>query len=162
MKYEVFLPITPPTATAQHKGERIVRNKFYGKMMVMHYMKRPQRIVHDSYIKLLKDDINTRADGIGSLKLFTSACIVNIDFFFPHPTSTKKSDQKKVFPRIARPDVDNMAKGLLDCLTEVGLLQDDCHIFDLRLRKFNVPATKQGISITISDDLEEYIDGAKE
>ena len=49
-----------------------------------------------------------------------------------------------------------MAKGLLDCLMSVGLIQDDASIFDLQLRKFNVPTNKRGVRITITNELSEH------
>lgn len=161
MRFETKMHINPPTATAQHKGERVV---FKGKKpMVMHYMKKPQRIVHDNYIRLLKEEINNRTDGLGVYKMFTTPIIVEIDFMFAHTSNTAKRDQNKWFARSARPDLDNMAKGLLDCLTEVELIQDDGLIFDLRLRKFNVPLSKRGIRISITDELDTYTtDGEKE
>lgn len=154
MKYEVFMPITPPTATAQHKGERVVYDKRTNRPMVMHYMKYPQRKAHDLYVKSLRADIATRKDLIGSVHLFHQPVIVEIDFMFPHGANTAKRDKNKVFPRAVRPDVDNMAKGLLDCLTEVGIIQDDALVFDLRLRKFNVNSKHQGVRVSITDDIQ--------
>lgn len=154
MRYETTLSLTPPTATAQHKGERIV--KVGNKCFIKHYMKPAQAKVRDNYIRLLKQDIRTREDGVGLVSTFTTAVIVEIDFFFPHPSCTRKKDKGKTFPKVTRPDVDNMAKGLLDCLTTVGIIQDDGLIFDLRLRKFNVPHGKQGVRILVTDELHTY------
>lgn len=162
MKYELFIPVTPPTATVQHKGERIVYDKKTRRPMVMHYMKGPQRKAHDLYVKALKHDFETREDGIGTIKMFTGALIVSIEFLFPHCVNTAKRDRGSTFARTVRPDLDNMAKGLLDCLTEVGLIQDDAQIFDLHLTKFNVPADKQGIRITVTDDVATWYDGDRQ
>lgn len=152
MKYELFMHITPPTATVQHKGERVIFDKKTKRPMIMHYMKTPQRKAHDTYCTLLTHDFVTRKDGIGTEFMFTKPLVVEIDFVFPHGTNIAKRDRDKTFARITRPDLDNMAKGLLDCLMEVGLIQDDAQIFDLRLRKFNSNSKHQGVRISISDE----------
>ena len=158
MRYEAFLSMLPPTATAQHKGSRIVYVN--GKPTIMHYTKIPQRKAHDEYVKHLIADINRRGDGIGREFMFTTAIVVEIYFYFPNPVNTPKKNRNKTFAKVTRPDVDNMAKGLLDCLTEVGLIQDDGLIFDLRLRKFTTGQHHVGIGITITDELDDYtIDG---
>lgn len=155
MTYEVFLPIDPPTATDQHVGHRIVRVN--GKQIILSYRKKPQKRAHELYEYELKRDIRQRKDGIGTLYIFAGEpIIVKIDFMFPHPACTAKRDRNKTFARTVRPDVDNMAKGLLDCLMSVGLIQDDASIFDLQLRKFNVPINKRGVRITITNELSEH------
>ena len=154
MRYEAFLKMTPPTATAQHKGSRVVFVN--GRATIMHYTKLPQKKAHDLYVKLLTADILYRKDGIGTTCMFTTPVVVSIDFLFPNPSNTAKKNKDKTFAKATRPDVDNMAKGLLDCLTEVGLLQDDALVFDLRLRKFTVAERRQGVRISITDELDEY------
>lgn len=158
MRYKAFLSMVPPTATAQHKGSRIIY--VGGRPTVMHYTKLPQRKVHDAYVRHLSADIARRTDGIGRETMFTTAIAVEIDFYFPNPVNTPKRDKDKTFAKTTRPDVDNMAKGLLDCLTEVGLIQDDALIFHLRLRKFTTGQHHVGIDITITDELDGYtVDG---
>jgi Holliday junction resolvase RusA-like endonuclease len=158
VKYNAFLSMPPPTATAQHKGSRIVY--IDGRPTIMHYTKLPQRKVHDAYVRLLTADILRREDGIGREFTFTTAIAVEIDFFFQNPSNTPKRDKDKTFAKVTRPDVDNMAKGLLDCLTEVGLIQDDGLIFHLRVRKFTTGQKHVGIGITITDELDNYtLDG---
>lgn len=152
MRYEAFLSMVPPTATAQHKGSRIVYVN--GKPTIMHYTKAPQRKAHDEYVKHLTADINRRGDGIGMEFMFTTAIAVQVDFFFPNPVNTPKHSRNKTFAKITRPDVDNMAKMLLDCLTEVGLIQDDGLIFDLHIRKFTTGQHHVGIGITITDEID--------
>ena len=155
MTYETFLPIDPPTATDQHVGHRIARVN--GKQIILSYRKKPQKRAHELYEYELKRDIRQRKDGIGTLYIFAGEpIIVKIDFMFPHPACTAKRDRNKTFARTVRPDVDNMAKGLLDCLMSVGLIQDDASIFDLQLRKFNVPSNKRGVRITNTNELSEH------
>lgn len=155
MTYEIFMPIDPPTATDQHVGHRI--GYVNGKQVILSYRKKPQKQAHLLYETELKRDIRHRKDGIGTIKMFAgSPLIVKIDFCFAHPANTAKRDKNKTFARTVRPDVDNMAKGLLDCLMAVGLIQDDATIFDLQLRKFNVPQNKRGVRVTITDEFPEW------
>ena len=155
MTYTAFLNITPPTATDQHVGHRI--GFVSGKQVILSYRKKPQKMAHATYEAELNRDIKYRKDLIGTVKMFTLPVVVEIDFLFPHQANTAKRDRNKTFARSVRPDVDNMAKGLLDCLMSVGILQDDSLIFDLRLRKFNVPQSKRGVRISITDDPTNYV-----
>lgn len=155
MIYDVTLPMNPPVCTVQHKGERVVYGKG-GRAFVHHFVKKRQKAALDEYVKHLRNDIKVRRDrdGIGTYSMFTTGIRVKIDFMFPHPTYVAKRDRSKQLAKVTRPDVDNMAKGLLDCLTYVGLIQDDGLIYDLRLRKFTVEESKRGVHITISDEEE--------
>jgi len=153
MTYETFLSITPPTATDQHVGHRIAHVN--GRQLILSYRKKPQKKAHELYEHYLRNDIKHRTDGIGTFKMFTGAIKVEIEFRFPHGTNVAKRDKGKTFARTVRPDVDNMAKGLIDCLMSVGLIQDDATIFDLHLFKFNVPENKRGVRITITDEFQE-------
>ena len=155
MKYEVTLPMSPPVCTVQHKGERVIYNN-KGRPFVHHFIKKRQKAALDEYVKHLRQDIADRrdGDGIGTYSMFTTGIRVKIDFMFPHPSNTAKKNRSKRLAKITRPDVDNMAKGLLDCLTYVGLIQDDGLIYDLHLRKFTVEEGKRGVRIEISDEEE--------
>jgi len=155
MKYEVTLPMSPPVCTVQHKGERVIYNN-KGRPFVHHFIKKRQKAALDEYVKHLRQDIADRRDrdGIGTYSMFTTGIRVKIDFMFPHPSNTAKKNRSKRLAKITRPDVDNMAKGLLDCLTYVGLIQDDGLIYDLHLRKFTVEDGKRGVRIEISDEEE--------
>lgn len=157
MKYETILDMTPPISTVQHKGERVVRNRKSGRFFIHHFTKKKQQSALDEYVRRLNLDIQRRAnlDGIGTFYMFTTAIKVEIDFLFPHPSYIKKRYMEFCLPKVTRPDVDNMAKGLLDCITRVGLIQDDGLIYDLRLRKLTVPRKFRGVRIYISDEDEE-------
>lgn len=149
MEYEIFMDITPPTATDQHKGYRIA--SVNGRQVVMTYRKKPQQEAHQRYLSLLKADAARRRDGIGSWRMFTRAISVRVMFLFPHPSNVAKRDRDKAFVKTTRPDLDNMAKGLIDCLSEAGVIQDDSLIWRLELSKYSVPADKRGVKITITD-----------
>lgn len=151
MDYFIFMSIVPPTATDQHKGYRVAQVN--GRQVVMTYRKKPQQLAHERYLKLLKADAATRRDGIGSWRMFTKPIAVTVSFLFPHPSNVAKRDRNKAFVKTTRPDLDNMAKGLIDCLSEAGIIQDDSLIWRLELTKYSVPADKCGVRIDITDRL---------
>lgn len=64
---------------------------------------------------------------------------VTIHFAFPYPASTPKS--RSAFPswRVERPDLDNLAKSVVDSLTRAGVFDDDSCVAELTLRKLNSP-----------------------
>ncbi len=57
----------------------------------------------------------------------------HVTFFLPMPKSwsKKKKDRHYLKPHQKRPDVDNLAKGLLD-----ALYSEDAHIYDIRVSKY--------------------------
>lgn len=73
---------------------------------------------------------------------------VRMDFCFPWPSNTKKSLIDKRLPRIKRPDLDNLAKALLDGMDSLWL--DDAQVSSLVVRKLNVPRGDEGVQIDVS------------
>ena len=74
--------------------------------------------------------------------------IVEMDFCFPWPSNTKKALIEKRLPRIKRPDLDNLAKAILDGMD--ALWVDDAQVAKLVVRKLNVPRGEEGVSIDVS------------
>jgi len=65
-------------------------------------------------------------------------CQVGIVFIYPHTKESKKIADKTgvdVVSKSTRPDLDNLAKSVLDCLVDSGWLKDDGLIVELILRK---------------------------
>jgi len=63
---------------------------------------------------------------------------VGIVFVYPHTKESKKTADKTgadVVAKSTRPDLDNLAKSVLDCLVDSGWLKDDGLIVELILRK---------------------------
>ena len=60
-------------------------------------------------------------------------CGAHVTFFLPMPKSWSNTKKQRHYlkPHQSRPDVDNLAKGLLDALYE-----EDAHIYDLRVSKY--------------------------
>ena len=59
-----------------------------------------------------------------------------ISFFFARPKrlETKKSAEGNI-PHTAKPDADNAAKAVMDCLTEIGMWKDDALVMSLYAEK---------------------------
>jgi Holliday junction resolvase RusA-like endonuclease len=54
-------------------------------------------------------------------------------------------------PHTSPPDLDNLAKGTLDALTEAGVLGDDAYVHDLRVRKVGAKPGNEGARIVMDD-----------
>lgn len=68
----------------------------------------------------------------------TSAISLNIIFSMPIPNKCSNLKKYKMIAgdmnHIKKPDIDNLAKFILDCLTDI-VIKDDCQIVDLTLKK---------------------------
>ena len=109
---------TPDTTTAQQKGVRVIGRR------VMFY-KKPEVVQAERWLW-------------GSLLCFSptepyeGALYVRIMWLFDKKSLTKKED--RTF-RIARPDLDNMFKGLADVMSDMGFWKDDSQIVKMDLTK---------------------------
>jgi Holliday junction resolvase RusA-like endonuclease len=61
---------------------------------------------------------------------------VDVEFRFRRPQRLqKKSSPEGFIPHTARPDRDNLDKAILDCLTQIGFLQDDALVVEGTIKK---------------------------
>lgn len=117
MEIKFFAAIdTIPKATAQQKGVRIVHGRpmFYTKKTVQDQM--------NFYGAILK--MHRPAQPI------EGAVRVEIGFYYP---ARRKKDIGA--PKVTRPDLDNMAKSIIDAAMAVGYFKDDSQICELHLSK---------------------------
>jgi Holliday junction resolvase RusA-like endonuclease len=62
---------------------------------------------------------------------------IAIAFRFPRPARLlRKKDPDGLIPHTAKPDSDNAAKAVLDCLTTCGIWRDDALVCSLTIEKF--------------------------
>lgn len=62
---------------------------------------------------------------------------VAVSFYFPRPARLlRKKDPDGLIPHTAKPDSDNAAKAVLDCLTSVGMWRDDALVCSLVAEKY--------------------------
>jgi len=85
--------------------------------------------------------------------------MVALRFYMPRPKSHfGKKGLKESAPQIFvhKPDCDNLAKAVLDALTQLGFWKDDCQITTLNIKKRYATyyAGTTGVSIEIKEDSE--------
>lgn len=130
MNMKFFLPMVPPTITAQeHKVSiRNGRPVFYD----------PPELVQ-AKVKLLSHLLKYQPDAplTGPLRLVTQWCF---------PVRGKHHDGE---PKATKPDTDNLQKALKDCMTKAGFWKDDAQVTSEIVEKFyaNIP----GIYIQVSE-----------
>ena len=63
--------------------------------------------------------------------------MVSMEFYLPRPKRLmRKKDPVEVMVHTSKPDVDNLAKAILDCMTQAGWWRDDCQVFASVVRKW--------------------------
>jgi len=60
-----------------------------------------------------------------------------------------KNTDKAYIPRTVKPDVDNLAKLILDAMTKAGYWQDDKQVYNLNIAKFD--GLISGLQITVEE-----------
>lgn len=65
----------------------------------------------------------------------SGALRLNLLFCMPIPKSISKKKKEKLFYVSKRPDVDNLAKAVMDAINQVGLWEDDSQIAVLEVSK---------------------------
>jgi Holliday junction resolvase RusA-like endonuclease len=120
----------PPTHQA---ALRILKNKKTGQMFVGKMAKSSAEkwsVQATSMMKTLAQEAKVTP--------LDEPCQVGIVFVYPHTKESKKTADKTgadVVVKSTRPDLDNLAKSVLDCLVDSGWLTDDGLIVELILRK---------------------------
>ena len=104
-----FIAMTPPTATAQERKVRVVKNKpvFYDPPAV-----KDAREKLTAYLSLQKPEHPIK----GGISL-------RVLWLFPKGSSHKNGEW-----RITKPDTDNLQKLLKDCMTKCGFWKDDAQV----------------------------------
>ena len=128
--------VVPPTATAQQKGV-FVRN---GR-------------AHFFTKKNVREAENLMAGMLAPYrpeKPLDGPLSLTVVLKFPF----RKSEKKAVVafgsaPHDTRPDLDNLLKGLIDCMTHLGFWRDDAQIFHISTQKLR--AVVPGLYITITE-----------
>jgi Holliday junction resolvase RusA-like endonuclease len=130
----LLVPGTPSTVTAQHKGISFKRRKLFTLAMVAAEAKRIMR-----GLLLRQDGVFIRPKY--PVTPYEGPLSCQIQIVYPltleqaQHHAHKLSDLGFTLRHTVRPDVDNTAKLILDCLTKLGFWHDDAQIDDLRLTK---------------------------
>lgn len=89
---------------------------------------------------------------IKQAQMIDSPCIVSISFYYPHTKDSEKFCKRTNQSFIAkgtRPDLDNLAKSVLDAMVDAGILKDDGLIVELGLAKYYANETKVVIDLDV-------------
>lgn len=71
-------------------------------------------------------------------------------FLMPRPKRLQRAKDPDLIPHISKPDTDNLAKALFDCLTQIGMWGDDAQIVTSRISKFYCEkGGRPGVSVVI-------------
>lgn len=125
-----FLPMDKiPTVTAQQKGERVAGGK------IVHYDKKSVRDAKREFAALLAPHAPAEPYARG-VPLF-----LKLSFYYPWRGRVK--DPATRF-KTTKPDADNAAKILIDCMTKAGFWWDDSQISIYRIDKVEVNTKYRG------------------
>lgn len=135
------LPIEPSRTTAS-SSYRIVKKKDGG-MFIARYQKGANKRFQESIRTLLHAEVLERRDA-GDYPVYDkdTALKVILSFHFP-AISGPKALRKHGCLKITKPDLDNMAKVVLDACVEAGLFPDDNQVACLELWKLHVAEGEQ-------------------
>lgn len=114
---EVFVPGRPaPQGSKRHVGNGVMieSSKHVGTW-------------RDDVRAALTDDLGQPRHRFGDV-----AVAVGLVFVMPRPASTPK---RRTPPAIRKPDIDKLARAILDALTSAGVVADDARVVDLHACK---------------------------
>lgn len=135
MSILIEIPGNPSSKTAQQKGEAVVHGHIH------HYKKasvrEAERVLSWQLKRFVPDEPLT-----GPIRL-------RVEWFF----ELKK--QKREEWKITRPDLDNLEKGLLDVMTDLGFWRDDSQIVVKITTKKVVPVGSGKLIIEIEEIQDE-------
>ena len=119
------------------------RHKHSGKVVVIEKSKAVKPWREDVRQALLDEHGNART-------CFDGPVVVELQFVMPRPKSMPKT--RATPPHTKKPDVDKLARALLDAIASAGVLVDDTHVVDLHATKRTAELTETaGCHITIRD-----------
>lgn len=121
----IVLGINPSSlSTAQQKGA------FVGKDGRVHFFTKAKIAKAEKTLVMALSPFAKHSASWGAVPI--ELCT---DFYFPYPSGTPKKQLHKIGPMLAKPDGDNLLKGLADSLTHSNFWQDDSLIANYLIRK---------------------------
>jgi len=128
MPYAPCMRIVVYGIPAPQGSKRPVRNKHTGKIHTIENSERLAPWRQD--VKYAAEAVLTEA---GRPQPFQGAVVMRMIFTFARPASVKRS--KRPWPSVF-PDLDKLARGVLDALKAAGVMKDDCLVVEFtRLAK---------------------------
>lgn len=84
-------------------------------------------------------------------KTIEGVCYIKVTFYYTHTKDSQRiatREKRQFIEKATRPDLDNLAKGVLDCLVNAEVLKDDGLISRLTLAKYYSDTEMVTIDIT--------------
>ncbi len=131
---KIVLNIEPPTTT--HQNKKIVRTAFGHKLADTVELSNARSI----YCAMLAPH-RPESPLSGPVGL-------HVEFHFPYRKSEPKKNLGKLLPKDTKPDCDNMAKTLIDCMTRMGFWRDDAQIYRTMISKYWSPSPRVEIWVS--------------
>lgn len=95
---------------------------------------------------------------IGAIPKDHGPLYLRLDFYMPRPNSHHRAGKaenevKPTAPKFhaGKPDADNLAKAIMDALTQISIWRDDATVVELRVRKFYYTGNVPGCFIEIRE-----------
>lgn len=134
--HKQFVECVPPKSTHQ-AGNAIFKGKngrpFVGKTQ------KGRQVANELFVLMMRHRPK---------EMFLGALNVEICFVYPFKkTERNYNKQKHYLPHIVRPDLDNLAKGILDAMQRARYFKDDAQICKLTLNKSYNEQTGIGIDM---------------
>ena len=111
----------------------------------------------DDWKMIVRHEARRAWEASGDASPWSGPLRVDLTFYFPRPKAHLRSngELKPSAPiwHVAKPDRDNLDKGVLDALTNLGLWPDDKQVCDGRIRKLY--GAQPGCEITIAEAQSE-------
>lgn len=119
MKAEFFMPMVPPTVTAQEHKVTMIKGKpvFYDPPE----LNRAKAKITGALYRAMPED----------WKMFTGPCRLIVKWLFPVTGKHKDGEWK-----VTKPDTDNLQKALKDEMTALGYWKDDALVCSEIVEKF--------------------------
>lgn len=136
----VFIPCLPPTATSQMKGVCVVNGK--------------PRFFKKKAVQQAENSLWALLQPYAPRKPLDGPLCLTLRFYWPWRKSERKSRIKafSVYPIETRPDIENVAKGLLDVMTTLRFWHDDSQISALNIGKAWADSERAGIDLCLARD----------
>ena len=128
MSLEFFMPMVPPTVTHQEKKWRVVNGK-------------PVPYEPDE-VKSARAKLSAHLGRVRPVAPARGGVALVVKWCFP------RGGHADGEYRVTKPDVDNIQKLLMDCMTAVGFWKDDAQVASLVVEKFWAEVPGIYISIT--------------
>lgn len=116
-----------PLRTTHQASLRIFKNR-YGQM----FIGKKVNTATKTALELIKQDLIDSCPAEPFSEATRLKIVFNFSFLKSH---TKKQRELGVLPKTTKPDCDNLAKGLIDLMTQTGYFTDDAIINDLHIIK---------------------------